>query len=313
MIRRLNIVLGAACNRHCSYCCQAAPADRLSCGKTDWLGLREKLRFYNEHGAFRKLERISFWGGEPMLYWGVVKALYQVLCDDGVYPDSIYRVATNGDLINEDYVQFANSTPGWLTTVSWHDGSISESQWSVLRRLDNCFITGLVTSRWRDEIPAMRDKYDSLGLSLPVQLWPVHFVGQCSEDDKLTAKSVDDALEYIRILVANPQDRFSAVLRKSIIAHASRRGRERPDCGDESVLTVDLHGREYLCQHNPSPETLSSHSRLYRAEPVRKGCRECVAWDHCGGGCFLTSNRKAECRFYRGYVQLGRSLNETAS
>lgn len=313
MIRRLNIILGAACNRHCPYCCQASPADRDSCGKSDWSRLRSKLLKLNESGELRKLERIAFWGGEPMLYWSTIQALYRMLCNDGIYPHSAYRVATNGDLINDDYVRFANSIPEWLTTVSWHDGSIAPRQWEVLKKLRSCIVTGLVTSSWRRDLPAMRKKYLSLGLQMPVQLWPVHFAGQCAGFEKLTNDDVDESIGFLQSLVESPQDGFSQALRISIMQHCSRKGRVSPDCGDESILTIDLLGREYLCQHNPAQATARTAKLLTVAEQSRAGCRNCIAWEHCGGGCFLSANREIECRFYKKYVRLGRSLNEAAA
>lgn len=313
MIRRLNIILGAACNRHCPYCCQAVPDRRDSCGKTDFSRMESKLRALNDAGEFRKLERIAFWGGEPMLYWATIRSLYRMLCDEGIYPYSAYRVATNGDLVNCDYVNFANSIPEWLTTVSWHDGSIAQEQWGVLKRLRSCIVTGLVTGSWRRDLPAMRAKYLSLGLQMPVQLWPVHFAGQCSENEMLKSSDVDESIAFLRELVENPRDAFSQALRISIMQHCLRSGRLRPDCGDESVLTIDLHGREYLCQHNPTTQTARTAGLLEKAGKSRAACRECSAWEHCGGGCFLSANRDVECRFYKEYVHLGRYLNEAAA
>lgn len=312
MIRRLNIILGPACNRHCPYCCQAAPADWAKHVPADLEALRRKLRGLSLAGEFRKLDRVAFWGGEPMLYWETVKRLYGMLCDEGIYPEGIYRVATNGDLVDDDYVSFANSIPNWLTTVSWHDGSISEEQWSVLGQLEACNVTHVVTHHWKEELPALHEKYEALGLGFPVQLWPVHAAGQCDPSEFLTDDDVDGAVAWMR-KTAKGYDLFSRRLRDGIVQHARKTNRRWPDCGDETALTVDLAGREFACQHNPTPETVASPEILALSRKMREGCEGCPAWDHCGGGCFLSANRRVECYFHKKYVQLGRELNEASA
>ena len=312
MIRRLNIILGPACNRHCPYCCQAAPADWVKHVPADFEALRRKLRDLSLAGEFRKLDRVAFWGGEPMLYWGTVKRLYGMLCDEGIYPEGIYRVATNGDLVDDDYVSFANSIPNWFTTVSWHDGSISEEQWGILEQLESCNITHVVNHRWAEELPAMHEKYEALGLGFPVQLWPVHEVGRCDPSEALTLEDAAGAVAWMRKTAAG-YDLFSRKLREGVIQHARKAGRKYSDCVDRTILTVDLAGREFACQHNPTDATRSSDAIYALAARMKKDCAYCPAWDHCGGGCVLSSNRAAECFFHRKYVQLGKELNETAT
>ena len=106
---------------------RSTPADH----KADPVEFAHKLADYLKGS---RIERIAYWGGEPMLYWDRIKALHGALIDKGIRPEQS-TVTTNGRSLTDDYVEYANANPDIFTVVSWHDGNFTDEQLSRIFRL----------------------------------------------------------------------------------------------------------------------------------------------------------------------------------
>jgi uncharacterized protein len=104
-IREVRIAMGTACNMRCAYCCQQHGAKQ-ACSQ-DALGaliadLREVLEARGDgHIA------VSFWGGEPLAYFEVIKFLTEAFAQQGPQGREIhFGIASNGNLITPQITDF---------------------------------------------------------------------------------------------------------------------------------------------------------------------------------------------------------------
>lgn len=121
-IRKLKIQLGLHCNYECSYCNQRQslmPSDASATphdielflrGLPDWFDGGE-----DGHGTGVQIE---FWGGEPFVYWRLLKPLAQALREH--YPAARFSVITNGSLLDAEKNAWLDRL-GFSVAIS-HDG-----------------------------------------------------------------------------------------------------------------------------------------------------------------------------------------------
>ena len=119
-IGNMYLYLGHACNMRCRHCQQTPlKTDRVkvpSFGETDHkvVSVLENYVAYSLSHVPRHLKRrnfIGFWGGEPLVYWGFIKAVVLYLHDrldilgNGNF---FFTITTNGLLLDEEIVGFCN-------------------------------------------------------------------------------------------------------------------------------------------------------------------------------------------------------------
>jgi len=113
-IRTLKIQLGLSCNYSCEYCSQRfVPNIEHSNMKYMDLFLKNIDKWLPEAP-----QKIEFWGGEPFVYWKVMKPLAEKLREK--YPATKFSVITNGSLITEEIIDWLYDM-GFGMAVS-HDG-----------------------------------------------------------------------------------------------------------------------------------------------------------------------------------------------
>ena len=87
---RVYIKLGCDCNLHCKYC----HAEHIN------IQFDEKILPILKE---MNLKNITFGGGEPLLYWGIIQKIVLYLGDA-----ITYNFATNGTLFTQEIVNFCN-------------------------------------------------------------------------------------------------------------------------------------------------------------------------------------------------------------
>ena len=123
-IKKVYLKLGSNCNLQCKYC----HAEHMDCQFNP--EILPILKSWN-------LKRISFGGGEPLLYWNIIKQIVQYIGNDVQY-----RIVTNGTLLTQDIVDSCNQY-NFLFFISL-DGIKSTRdnrttiQWDVLSKLKHC-------------------------------------------------------------------------------------------------------------------------------------------------------------------------------
>ena len=311
--RNINILIGSACNMKCPYCLQTnelSPADH----KADPEAFAYKLAIHLE-GSVPK--RISYWGGEPMLYWDRIKTIHQILKAQNITPTDKSIITTNGRLLSDDYVDYANSNPDIWTVVSCHGWDFSDEQLDRIFRLKRFSLSDLIHHH-RLTLWDLRDKYWEL--KARYKTYPricAHFLRAndgCSSDYYMTKEDVDAFCRHIRcdiIPMARLGDEWAFWQCSQLLYERNRiRGKGagcmcvRPD-----QLSVDLHGNLYHCHHNYSSDNVVGNlfkkvipiATKERLDPERffktEQCQSCDILEECRGGCYTSNTHEIDCYF----------------
>lgn len=110
----VRIVLGFKCNFHCKYCSQSL-ADKDAGTSVD-----DAVAFAKRFCTTIKSEprRIEFWGGEPLVYFKHLRAIFPILRER--FPETVFAIITNGSLIRRDVLDLLVEFQ--VHTVISHDG-----------------------------------------------------------------------------------------------------------------------------------------------------------------------------------------------
>jgi uncharacterized protein len=101
-IRHLKLQLGLKCNYACQYCSQAHQPHDIDGHPEDVLPFMQQLEGWfaggeDGQGAGVKIE---FWGGEPFVYWKLLKPLGEAV--KARYPNAQLSIVTNGSLFDDE-------------------------------------------------------------------------------------------------------------------------------------------------------------------------------------------------------------------
>lgn len=119
-IMRLKIQLGLACNYNCSYCAQRSSVKTKAPTREDALRFIHDLPNWYDGGedSLGCGTSIEFWGGEPFVYWQVLRQLAEGIKQQ--YPNATLSVITNGSLLTHEINQWLDQM-GFIVSIS-HDG-----------------------------------------------------------------------------------------------------------------------------------------------------------------------------------------------
>ena len=102
----ISIVLGVKCNLHCSYCIQTDLRNRVNLDFSP----KNISKFLSKLNSLDLsfIEKIIFWGGEPLVYWKTLTILVEKLkC---LCPNlKEFYLSTNGTLLTQDKLNFLNN------------------------------------------------------------------------------------------------------------------------------------------------------------------------------------------------------------
>jgi uncharacterized protein len=104
---QLTLELTQACNARCHYCPYTYDSARRSTPRCmSWSTLRNAVATFMSHSVDQRRRSISFWGGEPLLAFRLMRRA--ILYVAATYPGAsvTYQFTTNGTLLNEDAIAF---------------------------------------------------------------------------------------------------------------------------------------------------------------------------------------------------------------
>ncbi|MVX56359.1 radical SAM/SPASM domain-containing protein [Parasutterella muris] len=314
--KSVNLLFGSACNLRCGYCLQQEEGEKMN-KKGDSKGFASQFLSYLDR-TNTKITSLHYWGGEPMLYWKIIKAVYEEL--QPVIQAKRNRITTNGTLITDEYVDFCNQHPDIFTVVSFHDGDISPEQWKIIGRLENFSIEALIHHK-RVSPLLLKDDYERIceliGKRPPIGFDMIKANNGCHSNYWMTH---EDVIAYFQAMMgiyelANfEQDLFC----KTVIAHflyryqkeLNYKGRKPNPCVNDRILSVDLFGNTYNCHHNNSPTNITGNifKPYIPIKPISfnlakfsntKECQNCETYASCGGGCYTSNTHDADCLYYK--------------
>jgi uncharacterized protein len=320
--KHIKIQLGLKCNYDCSYCNQRSqPHD----GEGN---IKQVERFLTKLPTWLDIAdgdgvTIEFWGGEPFVYWKILKPLAEGV--RSIYPKASFNIITNGSLLDKEKVDWLNELK-FNVGIS-HDGPAYEAgrgqdpllipeqrRWikyaynvlSQTRSIGfNC-----VLSAHNVSLDAVR-KYIAEHLAIPVTHVPLtteEFILPYEDggvtlsllDDDLatrTRHTVFDEIIYGYSMGVNTVENKIRDFMDSIVNQrpASSLGQK---CGMDRKdnIAFDLNGNVLTCQ-NTSPLTKHrighmeafDHIKLNTAYhwSVRNECKNCPVLQLCRGACLF--------------------------
>ena len=119
----VKIQMGLKCNYACSYCNQASQVPNSLQGN-----VKDAYKFLDNLDSWYKGDgnqtRWEFWGGEPLVYWKLLKVLAEGIRKR--FPKAEFNIISNGSLLDKEKVD-------WLDTMDFqlgisHDGAVYEKQ-----------------------------------------------------------------------------------------------------------------------------------------------------------------------------------------
>lgn len=310
----INILIGNACDMHCSYCLQTGtdvPANRPA-----------NLSIFAEllKNALKGMQprRIVLWGGEPMVYWSKIKQLFAALEAADIRPREGFFITTNGQKMTDEYVAYANAHLLW-TTISSHDWQFTQGQWDRIFQLDHFSISAIIHHKQIEFWNLRRRFYefeDRYGFKPRFYLHFLRANNGCDPEYYLTKDDVDHLCQHLMddvLTLAVMGDDWArwqcaqllAEHRKELAKGAGEK------CVREDRLSVDLHGNIYACHHNYDASNICGNLRpgvfqIYREESISpkrfsssNDCRNCDIYDECHGGCYLSNTHEVDCYLAR--------------
>lgn len=303
----LNLMLGTACNKRCSYCMQPRHGSN---GKVDVDEFLAKFFIYTKAHHPSGYKYVEYWGGEPLLYFEYIKTIQAFLKEHNFFANGCRsRIITNGTLINDEFVQFCNDNE-ILVNLSWHDGMLSDDQLVKFLQIKRIYITSVIThshiSLERDH--AAWSRVRDLGRVVKWQVYPVHCTDNCSVNEYLTKDDVDAYFSKLAQHV-NANDAFYKYILKHLYSTyvSYKAAAIEPKCYGNRALSIDLHGNRYHCHHIMQKENiaynifgnnkanLAKSSIEYDKFFKTSKCQSCPHLDYCLGGCYLSNKHEVEC------------------
>lgn len=119
-LKKIKIQLGLKCNYSCSYCNQGGQPNRVQGNIKDVETFMATLPTWFDGGqdGLGKGVQFEFWGGEPLVYFRVLKPLAEAIRER--YPNSQFNMISNLSLLTDDISEWLIAT-GFSVGMS-HDG-----------------------------------------------------------------------------------------------------------------------------------------------------------------------------------------------
>lgn len=315
--RRIKIQLGLGCNYSCSYCLQSLEVHKAAATST-----RDADIFLQNLDRWldpSNLEKIEFWGGEPLLYWNKIEKLAPKLREK--FPSVKFSIITNGTLLTKEIIDqlydwnfsMAISHDGPGQHLRGPDPFDEDPNFSNIVRYasvkfgKNFSFNAVLTPGSYDPLAVIR--------------WfeRKHFYGKCNfegvvhdynggiesrftpdqlEDltELLVKRMFEDGLAKVQPFKAKIEDTISAIAN----GRPSRILGQKCGMDLEDQLAVDLLGNITTCQnvgakgeHRIGSVMLMDKARLNTSYhwSTREECRKCPVLQLCRGSCmYQTGN-----------------------
>ena len=299
----INITYGSACNMKCKYCLQDS-SNVVHKGDIHKLilGIKNYLTKHN-----RTIRNISHWGGETLLYLPKIKEVI------AAFPDAYNNhIATNGLLVDEKYVAYANSVSTIHTNFSIHEEKVSDLNYRCIAKLNRVSMSGVFFKGVKSAEyyrPVWEHIYNLTGRPLPIGIIFEKAAGDCPKECYVTKEDIEsffvDFLENI-YPKACAGDEFCRRVICSFLYDCRARANSPivGRCYSDRVLSIDPIGNILGCHHRGAKDNIMGnlYKKVIPINPphtdkyfASEKCQKCEALSMCKGGCFNTNNHEAEC------------------
>ena len=336
-VDRVFVILGTRCNLNCKYCMQHEITD-----KQIFNEINPEIYDFLTEIAYENKDKeilITFYGGEPLLYFNNIKEIVRILnTKNGVH--FRYGIITNAKLLTDEMVAFFNDND-FNVAVSYDGKNVSETRGfdafanadsrERILALNKLCLTGVISAKNYplEILNAMQEVsnayYELHGYHLQINLDELLDVGVADKElwgfdyDRVSGEMkqiISDVDKYVKGERYSFDDSIKAFYLNSIVnAYAAGEANESElgyncFCGNGySVLNIDLKGNLYPC-HNTGCvvgniksdyyEYLGKVIRHDKTRESREVCVKCPVFNICKGGCKLVQNKQENtCKLMR--------------
>lgn len=315
-IRRIFLMLGNECNLQCKYCLQHDIVE-------DEVAHNVRPKVYSYIIRLQTMQRqpinITFFGGEPLLFWKQIESFVDALEMYGVR----FSIITNGKGLTKERIEYMNAHK-ISVGLSWDGARVEETRGydviadkkDLLYEICMLCISGVGTMK---NMPAdfahAVDTFDAgyyekqhrhVGINYDLLL------DNCQNCGSLAIYDYEKWTEQIEMLVREYEEKHDTAGAR-LINNWIRQGR-RPysplsaKCGNgTTVLNLDMQGNLYQCHNNHrrigtiDEDDFASFKRMMMIDPTAKNyktmCKDCEVLAYCKGGCMLT-DQETRKRYY---------------
>lgn len=312
-VSALSVFLGYNCNLDCKYCYQKEHRDAYKgavASPSLVSAFIEKLKKQDLH-----IRRVSFWGGEPLVFWKTIVLLVPEL--ERLYPYVQFSIVTNGVLLTEDKIDFM-AEHNFSCNVSC-DGYPDERGYDLLLlkgpelrylmdKLGEETIFQACVSKGREDIrPALVRFRKMIGNDVRVSF--AHPIRASSKEDPASELCIEDWKKFrdslYEVREEFPESRIVTQVGdlKRAIKFRYPTNFNAHFCGPGSgrAIVLDLAGATYSCHAGDMNSTgdLEHYEDRDFSEFIDTGvrkahCGECPLYVACKAGCPLTSKEGLE-------------------
>lgn len=317
-MRRIFIMLGAKCNLQCKYCLQHEMVNQqnnvVSLDVLHWVAKQ----------AERNLIQITFYGGEPLVYWTAIQKAVKKL--ETLTPRVRFGLITNGKLIDDEKVLFMQEHD-FSACVSWDGANVLTTRgYDALNTNAKILeIPKLTVSAVMSRYTYPKDFLDSVETfalayrrkhyrALNLNIDTILDFGNCSELVDIDLDKVSAQMREIMLGQKPVYKRFANQLLNALQKQPSAQP-THAKCGNGiRVWNVDTVGNVYRCHNcgekigtifDDADKVMAAARELDPTAKHYEKCSTCEVSRFCRGGCPLLSESAREsyyCTLRKAYL-----------
>lgn len=310
--RLIFLILGDACNLNCKYCIEHdAPVKNYSINEKIYDFIKSVKNDY-------RLKAVTFYGGEPTLYFDKMKTIVTALEGNDIH----FSTMTNGKLINKEMVEFFNKY-AMSVNVSWDGyGSSISRGFDVVKENPNIldieflWLTAVVNKySSMKQIIAAANEVNETYMKKHEHPFNLHINTPLKTFESDVYDVDADLLEKEQRWLLDktdctPIERFlkEYVMRQGTMQYNTGAPLLRK-CGvGGSMIVMDTEGNIYDCKNrrckvgtiDTSPERITlriiSHDECL---DMSEDCRKCDVFNLCMGGCRYIKDKEHFCKLQK--------------
>lgn len=280
-MRLLKIRLGGRCNQHCSFC---------HSNTGDSYKLNPQLFDFIKYNG---ITRINYGGGEPLMYWDIIKLFVEK------FPDIDHATVSNGSLLTKDKLDFINDHNMHIGVSLNEFSHFNNENYYVMSRIRSLGTAVIYTGeKSLEDIDRMIYNF-SIKIHRPIgsryNLMHTTHINSLAYTQE-TADTYIDGMKQ-RILIALLDYEKGRVNRYSVILNTLCTPSTYNRCSDYFFIPVSLDGRFMSCPYDCSYTGDIGHARTHIPGPLYDECEDCFIKEKCMT-CIKNINRW-ECYIYQ--------------
>lgn len=326
-IRRINLMMGNKCNFKCRYCIQTGNVADQESKNLSKNTIKYIHHLVNIRPDYLHKLLISFWGGEPLLYWNIIK---QTVFEFGDVLD--YNIVTNGALLTKDKVDYINEHN--ISLVVSNDGPCSkktrgfnvledESFMNLFRQVNHKSVDFCLSAYNQDLFSLWNYFEDKLGKDINIFYEPLIVTWDMPKDlynfdYEAFEKTMNDIVDTAYNELLKGKIGRSYLFLDTFVPriNAFLDGKQIPDidcCQMRRMINLDLDGNIYACHNSCNKigtvaDDFDDIEDNYYASIEASNLSDCDVCDFrflCGYGCPYSEPSKGKeacCHIHKLFI-----------